>query len=155
MSGSDVSAYWWDASTVSTEQGLEGSGQRPRPVGGLSPHTCVSRCRNAISMIRSSDDWRTNSHRRLSLRSSLLWVHMSACIHITHDSCMATYFNATRIRHIQQVQRHQSKNAVRQAYLCPLSKSLGDILMPLVPTQACETAGLSTFLRNRSTIDTV
>lgn len=62
-------------------------------------------------------------------------VYMSACSHLMHESCMATYFDATRYRHTQQVQRHHPENAVRMEYLCPLCKSLGNVLIPLDPTQ--------------------
>lgn len=62
-------------------------------------------------------------------------VYISACSHLMHESCMATYFEATRYRHTQQVQRHHPENAVRMEYLCPLCKSLGNVLIPLDPTQ--------------------
>ena len=62
-------------------------------------------------------------------------VYMSACSHLMHESCMSTYFDATRYRHTQQVQRHHPENAVRMEYLCPLCKSLGNVLIPLDPTQ--------------------
>jgi len=63
-------------------------------------------------------------------------VYMSACSHLMHESCMATYFDATRYRHTQQVQRHHPENAVRMEYLCPLCKSLGNVLIPLDPSQS-------------------
>jgi len=62
-------------------------------------------------------------------------VHMSACNHLMHDTCVNTYFEATRWRHTQQVQRHHPENAVRMEYLCPLCKSLANFLVPLEPTQ--------------------
>ena len=61
-------------------------------------------------------------------------VYMSACNHLMHETCMATYFDATRWRHTQQVQRHHPENAVRMEYLCPLCKSLGNVLIPLDTT---------------------
>lgn len=58
-------------------------------------------------------------------------VIVSACTHLMHESCMAHYFDATRYRHTQQVQRHHPENAARYEYLCPLCKSLGNMLIPL------------------------
>nr|XP_019044649.1 ubiquitin-protein ligase [Kwoniella bestiolae CBS 10118]OCF23579.1 ubiquitin-protein ligase [Kwoniella bestiolae CBS 10118] len=58
-------------------------------------------------------------------------VHMSACSHFMHDSCMTNYFEATKTRHTQQVQRHHPENAVRLEYMCPLCKSLGNVLIPV------------------------
>ncbi|WRT68366.1 uncharacterized protein IL334_005342 [Kwoniella shivajii] len=58
-------------------------------------------------------------------------IHMSACSHFMHETCMANYFDATKIRHTQQVQRHHPENAVRLEYMCPLCKSLGNVLIPV------------------------
>ncbi|WVQ99973.1 hypothetical protein IAU59_007116 [Kwoniella sp. CBS 9459] len=58
-------------------------------------------------------------------------VYMSACSHHMHDTCMANYFEATKTRHTQQVQRHHPENAVRLEYMCPLCKSLGNVLIPV------------------------
>ncbi|EIW67293.1 hypothetical protein TREMEDRAFT_33731 [Tremella mesenterica DSM 1558] len=63
-------------------------------------------------------------------------VHMSACGHMMHDICMTTYFDATRHRHSTQVQRHHPENAMRQEYLCPLCKSIGNVLIPVEPTKS-------------------
>ena len=63
-------------------------------------------------------------------------VHVGACNHIMHESCMAVWFEQTRFRHSQQVQRHQPENAVRMEFLCPLCKSIGNILVPLDTTHA-------------------
>lgn len=61
-------------------------------------------------------------------------VYVSACNHLMHDHCVGTYFEATRWRHTQQVQRHHPENAMRMEYLCPLCKSLGNFLIPCTPT---------------------
>jgi E3 ubiquitin-protein ligase UBR1 len=61
-------------------------------------------------------------------------VIISACTHLMHESCMAHYFDATRYRHTQQVQRHHPENAARYEYLCPLCKSIGNMLIPLDST---------------------
>ncbi|WVR07574.1 hypothetical protein IAU60_004616 [Kwoniella sp. DSM 27419] len=61
-------------------------------------------------------------------------IHMSACSHLMHELCMVNYFEATRVRHTQQVQRHHPENAVRQEYMCPLCKSLGNVLIPVTPS---------------------
>ncbi|WWC63263.1 uncharacterized protein I303_105863 [Kwoniella dejecticola CBS 10117] len=58
-------------------------------------------------------------------------VNISACSHYMHESCMANYFDATKTRHTQQVQRHHPENAVRLEYMCPLCKSLGNVLIPV------------------------
>ncbi|ORX38539.1 ubiquitin-protein ligase [Kockovaella imperatae] len=62
-------------------------------------------------------------------------AYISACNHVMHETCIGTYFEATRWRHTQQVGRHHPENAVRMEYMCPLCKSLGNILIPLDTTQ--------------------
>ncbi|ODN78777.1 hypothetical protein L202_04335 [Cryptococcus amylolentus CBS 6039] len=62
-------------------------------------------------------------------------IHMSACGHYMHESCMTSHFEGTKVRHTQQVQRHHPENAVRLEYMCPLCKSLGNVLIPVEPTR--------------------
>ncbi|WVO13455.1 hypothetical protein L204_101071 [Cryptococcus depauperatus] len=62
-------------------------------------------------------------------------IHMSACGHYMHESCMTNHFEGTKVRHTQQVQRHHPENAVRLEYMCPLCKSLGNALIPVEPSQ--------------------
>lgn len=63
-------------------------------------------------------------------------VYVSACNHLMHDSCIFSYNDLTRTRQASQVQRHQPENAMRHEYMCPLCKSIGNILVPLDPTSA-------------------
>ena len=71
----------------------------------------------------STDAYPSRSHR--------FGAYISGCSHLMHEQCMTNYFDATRYRHTQQVQRHHPENAVRSEYLCPLCKSLGNMLVPL------------------------
>ena len=61
-------------------------------------------------------------------------VYFSSCTHAMHESCMNTYYEATRLRHTQQVQRHHPENAVRMEFVCPLCKTLCNILIPFDQT---------------------
>ncbi|KAL1406424.1 E3 ubiquitin-protein ligase ubr1 [Vanrija albida] len=63
-------------------------------------------------------------------------VYVSACNHLMHDKCIFNYNELTRTRQIAQVQRHQPENAMRHEYMCPLCKSIGNVLIPLDPTAA-------------------
>lgn len=62
-------------------------------------------------------------------------VYISACSHLMHEECMSTYFDATRVRHTHQVQRNHPENAVRFEYLCPLCKSVGNMIIPVEPSE--------------------
>ncbi|KAL7423887.1 E3 ubiquitin-protein ligase ubr1 [Cryptotrichosporon argae] len=66
--------------------------------------------------------------------SNRLGVYVSACNHLMHETCMVAYNDLTRARQAQQVQRHQPENAARHEYMCPLCKTLGNVLIPLDPT---------------------
>ncbi|KLT39021.1 ubiquitin-protein ligase [Cutaneotrichosporon oleaginosum] len=61
-------------------------------------------------------------------------VYVSACGHLMHDHCIYQHNEGTRTRQASQVQRHQPENAMRHEYMCPLCKSIGNILVPLDPT---------------------
>lgn len=63
-------------------------------------------------------------------------VYVSACNHLMHDSCINSYNELTRNRQAAQVARHQPENAMRHEYMCPLCKSVGNVLIPLDPTSA-------------------
>ncbi|EAL20444.1 hypothetical protein CNBE3650 [Cryptococcus deneoformans B-3501A] len=70
-------------------------------------------------------------------------IHMSACGHYMHDTCMNSHFETTKIRHTQQVQRHHPENAVRLEYMCPLCKSLGNVLIPVEPSHIAKKPAVS------------
>lgn len=63
-------------------------------------------------------------------------VYVSACNHLMHDTCIFSYNELNRSRQQGQVSRHQPENAMRYEYMCPLCKSIGNILVPLDPTAA-------------------
>lgn len=61
-------------------------------------------------------------------------VYVSACNHLMHEACISSYNDLNRQRQQAQVSRHQPENAMRYEYMCPLCKSVGNILIPLDPT---------------------
>jgi E3 ubiquitin-protein ligase UBR1 len=58
-------------------------------------------------------------------------AYVSACGHLMHEECMEAYSDGTRVRHAQQVARHQPENSIRHEYMCPLCKSIGNFLLPI------------------------
>lgn len=63
-----------------------------------------------------------------------LGIHINACGHLMHETCLAHFFEMTQARHHAQLQRHQPENAARQEYICPLCKSLSNVLIPVDKT---------------------
>lgn len=61
-------------------------------------------------------------------------VYVWACNHLMHDSCINSYNELTRSRQATSVQRHPPENAMRHEFMCPLCRSIGNVLIPLDPT---------------------
>lgn len=63
----------------------------------------------------------------------------SACGHLMHDDCLGKFFSDTEFRQRQQGQRNHPENAWRQEFVCPLCKSIGNMLIPLTTPSVPET----------------
>ncbi|KAK4704824.1 hypothetical protein P7C70_g1383, partial [Phenoliferia sp. Uapishka_3] len=57
-------------------------------------------------------------------------LHASACGHMMHLACFETYCQALDQRHAQQLTRCHPENRERREFICPLCKSLGNVLLP-------------------------
>lgn len=55
----------------------------------------------------------------------------SACGHMMHISCFETYCQSIVVRHAQQYTRVHPENPERSEFICPLCKSLGNVLLPV------------------------
>ena len=55
----------------------------------------------------------------------------SACGHSMHVLCFETYCASIQQRHTTQITRNHPENPERKEFICPLCKSLGNILLPL------------------------
>lgn len=56
----------------------------------------------------------------------------STCGHMLHYHCFTDYVEAIRSRHRVQPQRHQPECLERNEFVCPLCKSLGNCLLPVI-----------------------
>ncbi len=70
----------------------------------------------------------TDAYPRDSHRFGL---HVSACGHLMHEDCLAKFFRDTELRQSLQGQRNHPENAYRREFVCPLCKSVGNVLVPL------------------------
>ena len=57
-------------------------------------------------------------------------LHASACGHMMHLACFETYYQSLEQRHQQQLTRCHPENTERREFICPLCKSLGNVLLP-------------------------
>ncbi|CEH14174.1 N-end rule pathway, recognition component UBR1 [Ceraceosorus bombacis] len=57
--------------------------------------------------------------------------HASTCGHSMHLSCFESYCKSIEQRHTQQIARNHPEVLGRHEFVCPLCKSLGNVLLPL------------------------
>ncbi|GAA6062341.1 hypothetical protein JCM10212_006591 [Sporobolomyces blumeae] len=57
--------------------------------------------------------------------------HVSSCGHLMHLSCFETYCSSLAARHRQQPTRCHPETIERREFVCPLCKSLGNVLLPV------------------------
>ncbi|KAJ9110841.1 hypothetical protein QFC19_001350 [Naganishia cerealis] len=73
-----------------------------------------------------STDVYPDKHQRFGL-------HASSCGHMMHEPCLQGFVKNTRARQLSQGQRNHPENSWRGEFLCPLCKSLSNMLLPLDP----------------------
>ncbi|CAG8598717.1 10072_t:CDS:10 [Funneliformis mosseae] len=59
-------------------------------------------------------------------------LYASTCGHLMHVKCFDTYFASLEQRHSLQLARNHPEDVKRKEFMCPLCKSLGNILLPIV-----------------------
>ncbi|KZT42813.1 hypothetical protein SISSUDRAFT_979604 [Sistotremastrum suecicum HHB10207 ss-3] len=60
-------------------------------------------------------------------------IHASVCGHMMHLDCFSGYSMSIRHRHRAQAQRNPPESFARKEYICPLCKSLGNVIIPVMP----------------------
>jgi E3 ubiquitin-protein ligase UBR1 len=58
-------------------------------------------------------------------------LYTSTCGHLMHLSCFESYTKTTETRHHAQAARNHPENVARREFVCPLCKSLGNVLLPM------------------------
>ncbi|THH12848.1 hypothetical protein EW146_g7310 [Bondarzewia mesenterica] len=58
-------------------------------------------------------------------------LHASVCSHLMHLDCFNVYTVSIRQRHRAQATRNHPENIQRKEYICPLCKSLGNVVVPV------------------------
>ena len=65
-------------------------------------------------------------------QSTLSGLHVSGCGHWMHLACFDTYYRSIEQRHAVEMTRCHPENVDRHEFICPLCKSLGNVLLPIV-----------------------
>lgn len=58
-------------------------------------------------------------------------LHSSICTHMMHVECFQVYNTSIRQRHRTQTARNHPENIPRKEFVCPLCRSLGNVILPL------------------------
>lgn len=58
-------------------------------------------------------------------------LHTSMCGHMMHTECFQVYNGSVRQRHRSHATRNHPENILRKECICPLCKSLGNIILPI------------------------
>jgi E3 ubiquitin-protein ligase UBR1 len=58
-------------------------------------------------------------------------VHSSLCGHLMHLDCFSVYMHSVEQRHVQQTSRNHPESVERSEFICPLCKSLGNVILPV------------------------
>jgi E3 ubiquitin-protein ligase UBR1 len=58
-------------------------------------------------------------------------LHASVCSHMMHLDCFQVYSVSIRQRHRAQATRNHPESIPRKEYICPLCKSLGNVILPV------------------------
>ncbi|CAG8513156.1 17357_t:CDS:2, partial [Dentiscutata heterogama] len=85
--------------------------------------------------VAGSESSATSSHfvsKGFPSNSCRLGSYASTCGHLMHVKCFDTYFASLEQRHQLQLARNHPENVSRKEFMCPLCKSLGNILFPVV-----------------------
>lgn len=68
-------------------------------------------------------------------------LHASSCGHMMHLSCFEQYSSSAAQRHNSQPQRQHPEDTERREFICPLCKSLGNVLLPV----ECDSTAFSPY----------
>ncbi|KAN0066349.1 E3 ubiquitin-protein ligase ubr1 [Thecaphora frezii] len=69
----------------------------------------------------------------------------STCGHRMHTHCFETYCRSVEQRHAAQIARNHPEDLSRSEYVCPLCKSLGNVILPVADALPTASGAASTF----------
>ncbi|KAF8330326.1 uncharacterized protein EI90DRAFT_3060308 [Cantharellus anzutake] len=73
----------------------------------------------------------SNSFGAFSREAISFALHGSFCGHFMHVDCFKVYKSSIEQRHLQQPHRNHAEKTDREEFICPLCKSLGNVILPL------------------------
>ncbi|KAG0230794.1 hypothetical protein B0O80DRAFT_469463 [Mortierella sp. GBAus27b] len=104
------------ASNFEPKVSPEDASARLASAGGQAAHAYIPQ--------RVARGFPTTSHRR--------GLYTSSCGHLMHIKCFETYVRSLQQRHEAQHNRNHPEDPSQREYMCPLCKSLGNLLLPII-----------------------
>ena len=87
----------------------------------------------SVEDIKSAKN-RTHSLDGFPSQYTRFGLHSSVCTHMMHLECFTVYSSSIRQRHRAQATRNHPESIPRKEYICPLCKSLGNVILPVATT---------------------
>ena len=76
-------------------------------------------------------DSKVTTFEVFSSQNTRFGLHASICSHLMHLDCFNAYTLSIRQRHRTQAARNHPESIPRKEYICPLCKSLGNVILPV------------------------
>ncbi|KAI0307463.1 hypothetical protein B0F90DRAFT_1828673 [Multifurca ochricompacta] len=76
-------------------------------------------------------DHKVTTFEVFSSQNTRFGLHASICSHLMHLDCFNAYTLSIRQRHRTQAARNHPESIPRKEYICPLCKSLGNVILPV------------------------
>jgi E3 ubiquitin-protein ligase UBR1 len=94
-------------------------------------------------------DDRSSSFEGFPSQYTRFGLYASICSHMMHLDCFHVYTVSIRQRHRSQATRNHPESIPRKEYICPLCKSLGNVILPVTPqsTVALNNVPFSDWIR--------
>lgn len=126
-----------DANEKSAPYGLLGLIQssnilREVPRGDQAIYDTISRIHGTLDADIPRDDGTTHDIKGFPSSLSKIGLYTSTCGHLMHIECFSVYCSSVDSRQAQQLTRNHPENRARSEFMCPLCKSLGNTLLPVI-----------------------
>ncbi|KAF9580550.1 hypothetical protein BGW38_002748 [Lunasporangiospora selenospora] len=120
----------------------------------IRPFGIASSFEKHMSQFEKTDLSRPPVAKGFPSKSHRQGLYTSSCGHLMHIKCFNTYVRSLNPRHEAQRNRHHPEDPAKGEFMCPLCKSLGNLLLPITWKGKKQTyPGVLVSASERSTLD--
>ena len=110
----------------------------PESLDRIAPASQDARFPPSSGDIKSTKRIHTTNFDAFPSQFTRFGLHASICSHMMHLECFTVYSSSIRQRHRNQATRNHPESIPRKEFICPLCKSLGNVIIPVVASQPPE-----------------